>query len=83
MIYSSVGEDAGGSPSDALASGLGAAALALAIFCACGLVLATFGVMRHRKRLATRPVDLAAAAAAAQHTIPVPPAKVPQEPVAV
>jgi hypothetical protein len=73
--------DAGDSDSVALAAGLGGASLALAIFCACGILLAALGVRRHRVELRTRPVDLAAAASAAHHTIPVPPAKV-EEPVA-
>jgi MFS family permease len=60
----------GASKSDALASGLASSALLLALFAACGLALA--GLMtRHRPR-EPEGVDLAAAAAAPLHTIPVP-----------
>jgi predicted MFS family arabinose efflux permease len=60
----------GTSKPDALASGLASSALLLAFFCAGGLALA--GLMsRHRPRK-PESIDLAAAAAASLHTIPVP-----------
>jgi hypothetical protein len=82
MIYNAVPNNqraAGASAADALASGLGATALLLAISCFAGTALvATMRRMRLRKM---RTVDLAAAAAAAHHTIPLPPAE-KQVPVA-
>jgi hypothetical protein len=51
----------------ALASGLSAAALTMAIWSACGIALVVL-MGRHRQR--ARAVDVAAAAAAAAHTIP-------------
>jgi EmrB/QacA subfamily drug resistance transporter len=73
MIYNAVindRTDAGESASDALAAGLGSASLALAIFSALGIALSLL-MLRHRAAKA-RIVDRAAAAAAAQHTIPIP-----------
>jgi hypothetical protein len=60
--------DAGASKPDALAAGLGASSLMMAIWCACGIGLVVF-LRRHRAR---RPeaIDIAAAAAASLHTIP-------------
>lgn len=64
--------DAGESASDALAAGLSAAALAMAIWSALGIGLI---VLLARLRAASnRPVDRAAAAAAVSHTIPTEPA---------
>jgi EmrB/QacA subfamily drug resistance transporter len=51
----------------ALASGLSAAALTMAIWSACGIALIVL-MGRHRQR--SRAIDVAAAAAAAAHTIP-------------
>jgi sugar phosphate permease len=67
--------DAGKSASDALASGLSAASIVMAIWCAAGVALVAF-LRRHRAR---RPeaVDIAAAAAASTHTIPTEPVAVP------
>jgi EmrB/QacA subfamily drug resistance transporter len=58
----------GESKSAALASGLGAASLMMAIWCACGIGLVVF-LRRHRAR-APQAIDLAAAATASLHTIP-------------
>lgn len=63
---------AGASKPDALAAGLAAAALVMAIFCALGVALGLL-MARHRSR-PPRPIDYAVAAAAASHTIPAPPA---------
>lgn len=76
MIYNAVTvnqRDGGASASDALASGLGAASLAMAIFCAAGIALALL-MLRHKPE---RPeaVHTAAAAAATSHTIPTRPTR--------
>jgi EmrB/QacA subfamily drug resistance transporter len=65
-------EDAGASTPDALASGLAAASLLMAIWTACGIALVVF--LRRLRAKQTRPVDIAAAAAATTHTLPVQPA---------
>jgi EmrB/QacA subfamily drug resistance transporter len=74
MIYNAVPvnqQAAGKSASEALAAGLGATALMLAISCFAGTALvATLRRMRLHKM---RTVDLAAAAAASHHTIPLAP----------
>ncbi|WP_028066526.1 MFS transporter [Solirubrobacter soli] len=62
----------GESKADALAAGLGAASLTMAIWCACGIALVVL-LRRLRARDHGRAVDRAAAAAASLHTIPVPP----------
>src|SRR4051794_17165529 len=85
MIYNAVTvnhQAAGESASDALAAGLGATALMLAIFSFAGTALvATMRRVHISKR---RPVDLAAAAPAAHHTPPLAPAPAaePKTPVA-
>ncbi len=75
MIFNSVinshVED-GESKADALAAGLGAASLTMAIWCACGIALVVL-LRRLRARDHGRAVDRAAAAASSLHTIPVPP----------
>jgi len=63
---------AGASAADALASGLARACLLMAIMCGCGVALAVVAAVQHRPS-PLRPVDRAAAAAAATHTIPTPP----------
>jgi EmrB/QacA subfamily drug resistance transporter len=71
-IYASVGAErtaGGAAPADALATGLSRASIALAIFCVIGVPLAR----RVARRPRPRAVDLAAAAAAASHTLPVAP----------
>jgi MFS family permease len=73
-VYSSVianHRSAGASASDALATGLSRSALLMAIMCGAGILLAVVAAIRHRPGPA-RPVDRAAAAAAATHTIPSP-----------
>jgi Na+/melibiose symporter-like transporter len=79
MIYNAVTNNhqaAGESASDALAAGLGATTLMLAIISLAGTALV---VTLRRVRIAKqRPVDLAAAAAAAHHTIPLVPATEPK-----
>ena len=62
--------DAGESRPDALAAGLGAASLLMAIWAACGVGLVV--LMRRHKQRRVRPVDRAAAAAITMHTIPAP-----------
>ena len=62
----------GAPPADALASGLARACLLMAIMCGCGIALAVVAAVRHRPP-PMRPVDRAAAAAAATHTIPTAP----------
>lgn len=57
----------GASKPDALAAGLAAAALVMAIFCALGIAL---GVLARHRASRPRAVDYATAAAAAAHTIP-------------
>jgi MFS family permease len=71
-IYGNVGAgrlEAGESAPEALASGFGAASLALAIFSGFGIVLAVLA--RRRARRAPAIVEYAAAAAATTHTVPV------------
>jgi EmrB/QacA subfamily drug resistance transporter len=67
--------DAGESASQALASGLSAAALMMAILTAVGVGLALLVARGRTPR--PRPVDRAAAAAATAHTIPIEPAAAP------
>jgi EmrB/QacA subfamily drug resistance transporter len=70
-VYNSVivnHENAGASPSNALAAGLARASLVLAICSALGIALALL-MARHRQA-PPKPVDRAAAAAASTHTIP-------------
>jgi EmrB/QacA subfamily drug resistance transporter len=74
MVYNGVINDqraAGETASDAVASGLGAAALLMAITCALGVVLGVL-MARHRPR-APQAIDRAAAAAGTSHTIPTQP----------
>jgi MFS family permease len=71
MIYNAVTvnhQEAGESAGEALAAGLGAASLTMAVFCAAGIALALL-MLRHKPE---RPqaVHTAAAAAATSHTIP-------------
>jgi EmrB/QacA subfamily drug resistance transporter len=61
--------EAGESAADALAAGVSAAALTMAIWSACGIALIAL-MARHRRREKVRPLDRAAAAAASLHTIP-------------
>lgn len=71
-VYASVGADrtsAGASPSDALASGLAAAAWVMAVLSALGILLAVVAIRRHRAAQGTVQ-DAAAAAAAHLITIP-------------
>lgn len=71
-VYASVGADrtdAGASPSDALASGLAAAAWVMAVLSALGILLAVVAIRRHRAAQGTVQ-DSAAAAAAHLITIP-------------
>jgi EmrB/QacA subfamily drug resistance transporter len=81
MIFNAVPNNQradGASAADALASGLGATALMLAISCLAGTALVV--TLRRTRLRKLRTVDLAAAAAAAHHTIPLAPppeAKVP------
>ncbi len=63
---------AGASTPDALASGLASASVLMAIWTACGIGLVVF--LRHKRGTRARPVDIAAAAAATTHTLPVGPA---------
>jgi MFS family permease len=77
MIFNSVinsNTQAGKSDADALAAGLGAASLTMAIWCACGIALVAF-LRRHRAR-PPQTIDRVAAAAASLHTIPVEPTAV-------
>jgi len=60
--------DGAGKPA-ALAAGLAAASLMMAIWCACGIGLVAF-LRRHHAR-APEAIDLAAAATASLHTIPI------------
>jgi EmrB/QacA subfamily drug resistance transporter len=79
MIYNAVTNNhqaAGESASDALAAGLGATTLMLAIISLAGTALVV--TMRRVRIAKQRPVDLAAAAAAAHHTIPLAPATEPK-----
>jgi MFS family permease len=76
MIFNSVinsNTQAGKSDADALAAGLGAASLTMAIWCACGIALVVF-LRRHRAR-PPQAIDRVAAAAASLHTIPTEPAR--------
>jgi sugar phosphate permease len=71
-VYASVGADraaAGASPSDALSSGLAAAAWVMAVLSALGILLAVVAIRRHRAAQGTVQ-DAAAAAAAHLITIP-------------
>jgi dipeptide/tripeptide permease len=61
--------EAGESAADALAAGLAAASLTMAIWSALGVGLIVL-MARHKRRAETRPLDRAAAAAAPLHTIP-------------
>lgn len=61
--------DKGKAEADALATGLGAASWAMAVFSAIGLLLAILVIVRHRAGGATMS-DAAASAAAALHTLP-------------
>ena len=73
-VYSTVTSNhrhGGATASDALAAGLSRAALLMAIICAVGIGLTLVAAVRHRPGT-IRPVDRAAAAAAATHTIPTP-----------
>jgi MFS family permease len=60
----------GASKPDALAAGLGAASLMMAIWCVCGVGLVAF--LRRQKLRKPEAIDLAAAATASLHTIPTP-----------
>jgi EmrB/QacA subfamily drug resistance transporter len=66
---------AGESTADSLAAGLAGASLLMAIWTASGVALVV--LMRRHRAAPPRPVDLAAAAAATTHTLPVAPAPVP------
>jgi EmrB/QacA subfamily drug resistance transporter len=82
MIYNAVpnNQRAGGaSAADALASGLGATALLLAISCFAGTALVA--TLRRTRLHKMRTVDVAVAAAAVHHTIPLAPASEPKVPV--
>ena len=61
--------DAGESAPDALAAGLAAASLTMAIWSALGVALIAL-MARHKHREEVRPLDRAAAAASSLHTIP-------------
>ena len=83
MVYIAVTNnhrDAGASASDALAAGLGATALMLAIVCFAGT--ARVVTMRRVHLHKQRGVDRIAAAAAVHHTIPLAPASEPKVTVA-
>lgn len=72
MIYNSVGNNQladGASPSDALASGLAAASILMAVWSALGLMLIALMRRHHMRR--PQAIDRAAAAASTTHTIPV------------
>ena len=69
--------DAGDSASEALAAGLGAASLTMAIWSALGVALVVF-LRRHRGR-APQAIDRAAAAASVTHTIPTEPTATREE----
>ena len=62
--------EAGESASDALAAGLSAASLAMAIWC--GLGIALIALLARHRHAGTRGIDRAAAAAASLHTLPAP-----------
>jgi EmrB/QacA subfamily drug resistance transporter len=68
-------KNAGDSTSDALAAGLSAASIVMAIWCAAGVALVVF--LRRHRAAQPQAVDLAAAAAATTHTIPTTPVTVP------
>jgi EmrB/QacA subfamily drug resistance transporter len=71
MIYNSVinsHTEAGDSTSDALAAGFSGAALTMAIWSACGILLV--GFLRRQQLRRPTTIDRAAAAAATTHTIP-------------
>jgi EmrB/QacA subfamily drug resistance transporter len=79
MINNSVANshsEAGESAGQALAAGLGASALAMAIWSALGILL--IGLMRRQQIRRARAVDRAAAAASPFHTIPTDPTPSPQ-----
>jgi EmrB/QacA subfamily drug resistance transporter len=63
--------DAGDSAGEALAAGLGASALLMAVLAACGVLL--IGLMRRHHVAQARAIDRAAAAAITTHTIPTQP----------
>ena len=63
--------DAGESASDALAAGLSAASLTMAIWAALGVALVV--LLRRQKLVRPRAIDRAAAAASTAHTIPTQP----------
>jgi EmrB/QacA subfamily drug resistance transporter len=69
--------DAGDSASEALAAGLGAASLTMAIWSALGVALVVF--LRHQHLKAPRAIDRVAAAASTAHTIPTEPAATREE----
>ena len=72
MIYNAVGvnhQEAGDSAGDALAAGLAAASLTMAIWSALGVGLIAL-MARQKRRTEVRPLDRAAAAASSVHTIP-------------
>jgi hypothetical protein len=74
MVSNAVNVDrreAGESAADALASGLAAASVMMAIWCALGVALVV--LLARGRRARTRAVDRAAAAAVSVHTIPVEP----------
>ena len=62
--------DTGASDADALAAGFSSACVLMAIWSALGVAL--IAVMRRQRLRRARPIDRAAGAAAAFHTIPVP-----------
>jgi EmrB/QacA subfamily drug resistance transporter len=62
--------EAGESAQDALAAGVAASALTMAIFSACGIALIALLARHKRRTTPVRAVDRAAAAAAPLHTIP-------------
>jgi hypothetical protein len=66
--------EAGESAADALAAGLAAASLTMAIWSACGIALIVL-MARHRRREKVRAIDRAAAAASPLHTIPTSPSR--------
>jgi EmrB/QacA subfamily drug resistance transporter len=71
-------QEAGDTPSEALAAGLSSAALLMTIMSALGVALIV--LMRRLRLRQTRTVDLAAAAAATTHTIPTEPTAAPSAP---
>jgi EmrB/QacA subfamily drug resistance transporter len=65
-------KDAGAATADALAAGLAAASLLMAIWTAAGIALVV--LLRRQRATRARAIDIAAAAAATAHTLPVGPA---------